>query len=118
MEFKGYTRVAVRKWIKDPSGRVRVPDHIRILTRSEYKVEKERSKSHSSAAEKNSSRPLWLDSDFYEPEIFTVRRTDNRPYLKRSIDMVEPTECGQGQPPSKLAPVLQAADYDTDKDWF
>ena len=119
MEFKGYTRVAVRKWIKDPCGQFRVPDHLQFSTRSEYKKEKERSKIHSSAAEKNPSRPSWLEKDFYEPEIFTVRRTDDRPYLKRSTDMVEPTRCGEGQPPSKkLAPVLQAADNGLDKEWL
>ena len=95
--YKGYTRVAVRKWIKDPAGRVVIPDHILRMDYEEYKAATKASEAHRAAVKDDPPRPNQLDSGFFEPEIYTVRRSPKRKYLQRHPDMMEPTMNGQNR---------------------
>ena len=96
-EYRGYTRVAVRRWIKDPAERVVVPEHIANLSSSGYAKAFLESERHRAAVKKAPKIPAPLDSGFYEPEILTVRRSNNkRRYLQRHPDMKEPTSSQNG----------------------
>lgn len=89
-EYRGYTRVAVRKWIKDPAERMIVPEHILNMSESEYNRAFKVSVAHHNAAKKEIKRPSQLDSGFFEPEIYTVRSKYPRKYLERQSSMMEP----------------------------
>ena len=89
---KGYVRIGVRRWIKDPEGDLVVPEHIARMERADYLAAMKASEIHRAAVRDNPSRPEQLDSGFFEPEIFTVRRSQNKStYLQRHPDMMEPT---------------------------
>ena len=96
MRRRGYTRVSVRKWIKDPEQRVIIPDHVRLMSDYRYGQARKESKDHRNAVKDNPNRPGTLDSGFYEPEIFTTRRPSesSKKYLTRHPDMTEPTPSG------------------------
>ena len=89
-EFRGYTRVSTRRWIKDPHDRVIVPDHIALLSSAGYAHLFKQSEKHRSAVKKNPNISAPLEKDFYEPEIDTVRRSKKRKYLQRHPDMAQP----------------------------
>ena len=97
-EYRGYTRVAVRRWIKDPEQRVVVPSHLANMTPKAYAKALRDAEKHRAAVKDNPPRPEQLDSGFFEPEIYTVRRSKNKSgYLQRHPDMMEPTMNGQNR---------------------
>ena len=90
-EYRGYTRVAVRRWIKDPAEEFYVPPEIERLSEIGFYVLRREAEKHRSAIKNKPQRPAHLDKDFPEPEIFTVRRSVNKAkYLQRHPDMMEP----------------------------
>ena len=95
-EFRGHTRVSVRRWIKDPAERLIVPDHILNMSERSYMVAVRASERHRADIKDNPQRPPQLDSGFFEPEIFTFRRSTNqKKYLVRHPDMMEPTSAAK-----------------------
>ena len=118
-EFPGYARVAVKKWIKDPGNRMVIPDHIAKLTSHQYQKAMKASEKHRAAVKDNPDRPEQLDSGFFEPEIFTIRRPNkSKAYLQRHPDMVEPTMNDENSPKrmKSSSPVPKSADNDQFKE--
>ena len=96
-QYKGWARVGVRRWIKDPAERIVIPDRIKKMEYDDYIAARKESEAHRSAVKDNPSRPEQLDSGFFEPEIFTVRSLTKAHYLQRHPDMMEPTMNGQNR---------------------
>ena len=94
-EHRGYTRVSSRRWIKATADTVVVPPHIQWLSFGDYRRAMAESVKHRDEVKDNPQRPDRLEGDFYEPEIFTVRRSNPERYLKRQDSMDEPTENGE-----------------------
>ena len=97
MEHRGYTRVSARRWIKDPHQRIIVPPHIQWLSIGDYRRAMAESVDHRDAVKDCPQRPDQLVDDFYEPEIYTVRRSDTSTYLQRQDTMDEPCAYGETQ---------------------
>ena len=97
-EYRGLTRVAVRKWIKDPADRMIVPPHIARMSPQEYARGFNLSVEHRAAVKNSTDRPEVLPDSFIEPEIYTIRRSSNRERsLQRQSNMDPPFVVGQDQ---------------------
>ena len=97
MEHRGYTRVSARRWIKDPIDEPVVPSRIKWMSFGEYRRAMRESEDHRAAVKDCPQRPGQLEDDFYEPEIFSVRRSDKSGYLQRQDTMDEPCKDGENQ---------------------